>query len=92
MLTSLGLIFLLGLLMAAICQKIHLPRIIGMLFTGIILGPYVLNLLDTSTLNISSELRQSWERYWQPCHLPSWYREWYISWRMGMARRKVFPR
>ena len=35
MLTSLGLIFLLGLLMAAICQKIHLPRIIGMLFTGI---------------------------------------------------------
>ena len=35
MLTSLGLIFLLGLLMAAIFQKIHLPRIIGMLFTGI---------------------------------------------------------
>ena len=52
MLTSLGLIFLLGLLMAAICQKIHLPRIIGMLFTGIILGPYVLNLLDVSILNI----------------------------------------
>ena len=58
MLTSLGLIFLLGLLMAAICQKIHLPRIIGMLFTGIILGPYVLNLLDVSILNISSQLRQ----------------------------------
>ena len=58
MLTSLGLIFLLGLLMAAICQKIHLPRIIGMLFTGIILGPYVLNLLDASILNISSQLRQ----------------------------------
>ena len=58
MLTSLGLIFLLGLLMAAICQKIHLPRIIGMLLTGIILGPYVLNLLDVSILNISSELRQ----------------------------------
>ena len=38
MLTSLGLIFLLGLLMAAACQKIHLPRIIGMLLTGIILG------------------------------------------------------
>ena len=58
MLTSLGLIFLLGLLMAAICRKIHLPRIIGMLFTGIILGPYVLNLLDASILNISSQLRQ----------------------------------
>ena len=52
MLTSLGLIFLLGLLMAAICQKIHLPRIIGMLLTGIILGPYVLNLLDVWILNI----------------------------------------
>lgn len=53
-----GTDFLLGLLMAAICQKIHLPRIIGMLFTGIILGPYVLNLLDVSILNISSQLRQ----------------------------------
>ena len=58
MLTSLGLIFLLGLLMAAVCQRIHLPRIIGMLLTGIILGPYVLDLLDVSILNISSELRQ----------------------------------
>lgn len=58
MLTSLGLIFLLGLLMAAVCQRIHLPRIIGMLITGIILGPYVLDLLDVSILNISSELRQ----------------------------------
>ena len=57
-LTSLGLIFLLGLLMAAVCQRIHLPRIIGMLLTGIILGPYVLDLLDVSILNISSELRQ----------------------------------
>ena len=58
MLTSLGLIFLLGLLMAAVCQRIHLPRIIGMLLTGIILGPYVLDLLDVSILNIPSELRQ----------------------------------
>lgn len=58
MLTSLGLICLLGLLMAAVCQRIHLPRIIGMLLTGIILGPYVLDLLDVSILNISSELRQ----------------------------------
>ena len=58
MLTSLGLIFLLGLLMAAVCQRIHLPRIIGILLTGIILGPYVLDLLDVSILNISSELRQ----------------------------------
>lgn len=46
MLTSLSLIFLVGLAMGAICQKIKLPRIIGMLATGIILGPYVLDLLD----------------------------------------------
>ena len=58
MLTSLALIFLVGLAMAAICQKIHLPRIIGMLLTGIILGPYVLNFLDDSILSISSELRK----------------------------------
>lgn len=58
MLTSLAFIFLVGLSMAAICQKIKLPRIIGMLATGIVLGPYVLNLLDESILSISSELRQ----------------------------------
>lgn len=58
MLTSLALIFLVGLSMAAICQKIKLPRIIGMLITGIVLGPYVLDLLDPSILSISSELRQ----------------------------------
>lgn len=58
MLTSLALIFLVGLAMASICQKIKLPRIIGMLVTGIVLGPYVLNFLDESILSISAELRQ----------------------------------
>lgn len=58
MLTSLALIFLVGLSLAAICQRIKLPRIIGMLITGIVLGPYVLDLFDNSILNISSELRQ----------------------------------
>ena len=58
MLTSLALIFLVGLSMAAICQKLKLPRIIGMLSTGIVLGPYVWNLLDPAILSISSELRQ----------------------------------
>lgn len=58
MLASLSLIFLVGLAMAAIVQQLRLPRIIGMLFTGILLGPYVLNLLDPSILGISSELRQ----------------------------------
>ena len=58
MLTSIAFIFLVGLSMAAICQKLKLPRIIGMLITGIVLGPYVLDLLDPSILSISSELRQ----------------------------------
>lgn len=58
MLNSLALIFLAGLSLAAICQRIKLPRIIGMLVTGIILGPFVLDLFDPSILGISSELRQ----------------------------------
>lgn len=58
MLTSLSFIFLAGLAMAALCQLLKLPRIIGMLVTGILLGPYVLNLLDPSILSISADLRQ----------------------------------
>lgn len=58
MLTSLAFIFLVGLFMAAICQRLKLPRIIGMLITGIVLGPYVLDLLDPSILSISADLRQ----------------------------------
>ena len=58
MLTSLSLIFLVGLAMGAICRRLKLPRIIGMLATGIVLGPYVLDMLDTSILSISSELRK----------------------------------
>lgn len=58
MLTSLSLIFLVGLALGAICQRLKLPRIIGMLVTGILLGPYVLDLLDPSILSISSELRK----------------------------------
>lgn len=58
MLTSLSFIFLVGLAMAAICQKLRLPRIIGMLATGIMLGPYILGALDPSILSISSELRK----------------------------------
>lgn len=58
MLTSLSLIFLVGLVAAALCQRLKLPRIIGMLATGIVLGPYVLNLLDSSILSISADLRK----------------------------------
>lgn len=44
--------------MAAVCQKLKLPRIIGMLVTGMVLGPYVLDFLDSSILSISAELRK----------------------------------
>lgn len=58
MLESLALILLVGLVMGTICEKIKLPRIIGMLITGIVLGPYVLDLFDPSILSISAELRK----------------------------------
>ena len=58
MLTSLAFIFLAGLAAAALCSALHLPRIIGMLLVGIVLGPHILNVLDGSILSISSELRQ----------------------------------
>ena len=58
MLTSLSFVFLLSLAMAALCQKFKIPRIIGTLVTGILLGPCVLNWLSESILGISSELRQ----------------------------------
>lgn len=58
MLFSLALIFLVGLSAASVFQLIGLPRIIGMLAMGIVIGPYVLDLLDPSILGISSELRQ----------------------------------
>lgn len=58
MLLSLSLIFLVGLSVAAICERLRLPRIIGMLLSGIVLGPYVLDWLDPSILGISAELRQ----------------------------------
>ena len=57
MLTSLSFIFLVGLSVAAIVERLRLPRIVGMLVSGVVLGPYVLDLLDPSILGISSELR-----------------------------------
>ena len=57
MLLSISLILILGMFMGWICQKIKLPSLLGMLITGIVLGPYVLNLLDVSILGISAELR-----------------------------------
>ena len=58
MLLSIALILLVGMSASWICKKIKLPGLLGMLATGIVLGPYVLILIDSSILNISSELRK----------------------------------
>ena len=58
MLLSIALILLTGMFMGWLCKKIKLPGLLGMLFTGIILGPYVLNFIDDSILNISADLRK----------------------------------
>ena len=58
MLFSISLIFLVGMAMGWAFNKFKLPSLIGMLLTGIILGPFVLNLIDESILTISSELRK----------------------------------
>ncbi len=58
MLLSLALIFLCGLLLGSVFEKLKLPRLLGMLLVGILLGPHVLDLLDGSILSISSEVRE----------------------------------
>lgn len=58
MFLSIALILLVGMTMGWICKKIKLPALIGMIATGIILGPYVLDLLDPKILDISEELRK----------------------------------
>lgn len=58
MLLSVGLILLVGMSLGWLCQKLKLPSLLGMLLTGVLLGPYVLDLLDPSILNISAELRK----------------------------------
>ena len=58
MLLSLAVIFLCGMGMGAVFRRLNLPQLLGMLLTGILLGPYALNLLDGSILSISADLRQ----------------------------------
>lgn len=58
MLASLAVVFLAGLLLAVACARIGLPRIVGMLAAGILVGPFVCNLLDQSLLDISAALRE----------------------------------
>ena len=58
MLLSFAVIFLCGMGMGAVFRRLNLPQLLGMLLTGILLGPYALNLLDGSILSISADLRQ----------------------------------
>lgn len=58
MLLSAALILLVGMSMGWICQKVKLPSLLGMLLTGMVLGPYVLDLIDASILGISADLRK----------------------------------
>lgn len=58
MLTSLGLVLLLGMALGVLAKRLGLPSLVGMLIAGMILGPYALNLLSDSLLNISADLRQ----------------------------------
>ncbi len=58
MLLSVGLILLVGMSLGWLCKRLKLPSLLGMLLTGVVLGPYVLDLLDPSILNISAELRK----------------------------------
>ena len=53
MLISIAMMFLVGMSMGWICKKIHLPSLFGMIVTGIVLGPYVLDVIDASILNLS---------------------------------------
>lgn len=58
MLFSIALILLIGMFAGWLCKKLYLPSLLGMILTGILLGPYALNMIDSSILNISSELRR----------------------------------
>ena len=58
MLLSISMILIVGMSMGWICKKCKVPSLIGMLATGVVLGPYVFNLLDSSILGISAELRK----------------------------------
>lgn len=58
MLVSIAIMLLLGMFMGWVCKKVHLPSMLGMIVTGMVLGPYALNLLDREILNLSADLRR----------------------------------
>ena len=58
MLLSVGFILIAGMIFGEIFKKMKLPALIGMLLCGILIGPHMLNLLDSSILNISADIRK----------------------------------
>ncbi|MGB6178318.1 cation:proton antiporter [Carnobacterium sp.] len=58
MLLSLSLLLIVGFILSSLFVRLHLPGLLGLILTGIILGPYVLDLLDPKLLSISAEVRQ----------------------------------
>ena len=58
MLSSIALILLVGMFAGFICKKLHFPGLFGMILTGVVLGPHMLNCIDGSIMNISAELRK----------------------------------
>lgn len=58
MLLTLSLIILLGFSFSEIAFRVKIPRIVGMLLAGVVLGPFVLNLIAPEVLEISLDLRQ----------------------------------
>ena len=59
MLTSFALIFLLGLALGTLFSHLKLPSLLGMVITGMILGPSVLNALSPTVISISPDLRKA---------------------------------
>ena len=55
---SLALIIIFGLLLNRFFNKLKLPGLLGMLLLGVVLGPYVLNIIDSEILRISGDLRK----------------------------------
>lgn len=58
MLLSIALILIVGFIFSSIFSRFRLPGLLGLILTGIILGPYGLNLLDSKILSISADIRQ----------------------------------
>lgn len=58
MLLSISLMFIVGMILGEFAEKLRLPKLLGMLFAGIILGPSVINLMDVHIMSISAELQE----------------------------------